>query len=293
MVVGLAVVVVVGGCGLIAIAIWLSEAVSPRRAEDGRGVVVLLKVFAAWLLFPLALVASIIAIPILWPKRRRIRAEEREWMQGQPRPLDAWLASKPRTDDADSTQPARFVSTPAPSLSPESLPHSEDSVRLGDRFQREAPVLWDQPGFRVAFNLYVVSWVVGVGASLLAPDSATNVLAVLIGIPLFAALLWAMWHWGRNAGSSWPKWCLLVFVGLGALGPVLLGFTLSPLRLVQWALAVAALVVLLRGWPRRDVRAPNLPLSDAATWTKRGERWYCLRHGLTSCEQCPNRPVST
>ena len=293
MVVGLAVVAVVG-CALIAIAIWLSEAVSPRRGVDGRGVVVLLKVFAAWLLFPLALVASIIAIPILWPKRRRIRAEEREWMKRQPSPLDAWLASKPQNDDADSTQVHRFVSTPAPPLSPASHPRSGHSVRVDDRFEREASVLWDQPGFRVAFTLYVVSWVVGVGASLLAPDSTTDVLAVLIGIPFFAALLWAMWHWGRNAGSSWPKWCLLVFVGLGALDPVLLGFTLSPLRLVQWALAVAALVVLLRGWPRRDVRAPNLlPPEAAATWTKRGERWYCLRHGLTSCEQCPNRPVST
>jgi hypothetical protein len=267
MVVGLAVVAVVVGCALIAIAIWLTEAVSPRREEDGRGVVVLLKVFAAWLLFPLALVASIIAIPILWPKRRRIRAEEREWMQGQPSPLDAWLASKPQKDDADSTQPARFVSTPAPPLSPESHPHSGHSVRADDRFQRGAPVLWDQAGFRVAFKLYVVSWVVGVGASLLAPDSTTNVLAVLIGIPLFAALLWAMWHWGQNAGSSWPKWCLLVFVGLGALGPVFLGFTLSPLRLIQWALAVASLVVLLRGWPRRDVRAPSLPPPDVPTWT--------------------------
>jgi hypothetical protein len=292
MVVGLAVVAVVG-CALIAIAIWLSEAVSPRRADDGRGVVVLLKVFAAWLLFPLALVASIIAIPILLPKRRRIRAEEREWMQRQPSPLDAWLASKPQTDDADSTQPATFVSTAAPPLSPESPPHSGHSVRVDDRFQREASVLWDQPGFRVAFKLYVVSYVVGVGASLLTPYSTTNVLTVLVGIPLFAALLWAMWHWGRNARSSWPKWCLLVFVGLGALGPVLVGFTLSPLRLVQWALAVAALVLLWRGWPRRDARTPDLPLPDAATWTKRGENWYCLRHGLTSCEQCPNRPVST
>ena len=109
MVVGLAVVAVVG-CALIAIAIWLSEAVSPRRQEDGRGVVVLLKVFAAWLLFPLALVASIIAIPILWPKRRRIRAEEREWMHGQLSPLDAWLASKPQKDGRgfDATCQARI-----------------------------------------------------------------------------------------------------------------------------------------------------------------------------------------
>jgi hypothetical protein len=99
MVVGLAVVVVVGWA-LIAIAIWLTEAVSPRRGHDGRGVVVVLKVLVAWLLFPLALMASMVAIPILWPKRRRIRAEEREWMQGKPSPLDAWLASKPQTDGA-------------------------------------------------------------------------------------------------------------------------------------------------------------------------------------------------
>ena len=47
-----------------------------------------------------------------------------------------------------------------------------------------------------------------------------------------------------------------------------------------------------KNWLRERANAA-LPLRDAATWTKRGERWYCLRHGLTSCEQCPNRPVST
>jgi hypothetical protein len=161
---------------------------------------------------------------------------------------------------------------------------------MDDQYQRDAgaPVLWDQPGFRVAFKIYVASWVVGLSASLLEPSTTKN---ALVGIPLFAALLWAVWHWGRKAGSSWPKWCLLVFVGLGALSGVLLGFTLSPLRLVQFALCVAALIVLVRGWPRRELLA--LPLSEAATWTKRGERWYCLRHGSTSCEQCPNRPIAT
>jgi len=87
------------GWVIIGVAIWLSQSVSPRRHEDGRGLVVFVKVAAAWLLFPIALVVSIVAIPILWPKRRRIRAEEADWLRGAESPaVDTWLASKRPTD---------------------------------------------------------------------------------------------------------------------------------------------------------------------------------------------------
>jgi hypothetical protein len=36
---------------------------------------------------------------------------------------------------------------------------------------------------------------------------------------------------------------------------------------------------------------PTTARPIARNWVKRGERWYCLRHGLTDCEQCPDQPT--
>jgi hypothetical protein len=49
---------------------------------------------------------------------------------------------------------------------------------------------------------------------------------------------------------------------------------------------------LWKDWIRERARAA-IPPRPVAPWTKRGDRWFCLRHGLTDCEECPNRPVST
>src|SRR5262249_23271183 len=116
-----------------------------------------------------------------------------------------------------------------------------------------APVLWDEPGFRIAFKLYVVNAVVAWGISLI--QGTLNNAA--IGTPLALALFGALWYWARKAWASWPKWCLLVGVSVGALSGLVWTFTQSPLRLIPGALCLAALVVMLRRWPQRAVHATN------------------------------------
>jgi hypothetical protein len=127
---------------------------------------------------------------------------------------------------------------------------------MDEQFRGEEPptVLWEQPAFRVAYKLYVASWLSGLGVSLVAPTTQTN---LLVGVPIMAAVLWAMWHWGRKPGSFSPKWFLLVLSAGGLAGSVQMTFTNNPLRLVQGALSLVALVVLVRRWPRRE-RATTL-----------------------------------
>ena len=74
--------------------------------------------------------------------------------------------------------------------------------------------------------------------------------------------LGALWDWGRKVRSSWPKWCLLVLVSLGTLGDLVLTFTQSPLSLIPAALCLAALIMMLRGWPQLavDVAALHDPI---------------------------------
>jgi len=201
------------------------------------------------------------------------------------------------------------------------------TVVVADRFPRHAgpSALWDHKAFRLALSFYLASTVVGWGISLVLGSLQISAAIVL---PFVVAFYWATWHWGRKPGSSWPKWVLLVWAGGGVLGGAVEGFTQSPLRFIPAALCLGAVAVLLRGWSQLVVQAVNpagwvqdpsgrhefrywdgtawtehvsdagaigldSPIAHAAAWTKRGERWYCLRHGSTTCGQCPNKPVST
>jgi hypothetical protein len=81
------------GWALIAVAIWLWHATSSTRHADSNGSW-LLKVVVAWLIWPLAVVASVIAIPFLWVKWRRIRADEGPWLRGDSTVVDSWLGAQ-------------------------------------------------------------------------------------------------------------------------------------------------------------------------------------------------------
>lgn len=129
--------------------------------------------------------------------------------------------------------------------------------RMNDMGPEEASatILWEQPGFRIAYKIWLASWIVSLCVSLVAPTAHSNLLAAIV---FGVALLWGMWHWGRKPGAFSPKWFLLVLTGGGALGAIQLAITNSPLRLIPGALSLLAFIILVRGWPRRDTYAPTV-----------------------------------
>jgi hypothetical protein len=76
---------------------------------------------------------------------------------------------------------------------------------------------------------------------------------IVVGVVLFGATFWGIWHWAQRAGLVWPKWVLVVLAGTGALGSVQLAITSTPLRLIPAAFSLAAFVVLVRAWPPREI----------------------------------------
>jgi hypothetical protein len=70
-------------------------------------------------------------------------------------------------------------------------------------------------------------------------------------------------------------------------------------RVVAWTCVAIMVVLATRRQDQREAATPARPspkpdteISDHPGWFRRGDNWYCLRHGAISCEQCANQPAS-
>ena len=128
-------------------------------------------------------------------------------------------------------------------------------MQTGFGLSSDAPAQWESPAVANALKLAVVALLLNVAITIYvwsSPDlnssqgGSPGAFAAVLGV---SALVYGLiWHTARRGPAISAKWALLVWTVLAMVGTVADG---RPIRLIPVGFQVAAVVVLLKGWPRR------------------------------------------